>query len=171
MMHVSDSHPVLHATCYMFMCTSVEGGLMFAVHLHHCAGVYKHLESLSVYEYADRVLEARLLPCCSPQRLWLASLSRTETSASICVAALRPYWWATMSCNKHGLCRSTPPAGESRARQETCEESRVLPVTRLWNKLLCCCSGTIDQGGLLWITFLWVCFVSFPPNGKAYLKG
>lgn len=76
-------------------------------------------------------------PAVSPQRLWLASLSRTETSASICVAAPRPYWWDATRRNKHALCRSTPPVGESCARQGTSKEFWALPVTRLWNKLVC----------------------------------
>lgn len=72
----------------------------------------------------------RLFPCCSVQRLWLASLSRTETSASICVAASRPYWWAATSYDKSAVCHSTPPVGELRARQEACKEVWVPPEKR-----------------------------------------
>ena len=87
------------------------------VNTHDCAGLY-----VCVFVCSMQIeRQDRLLPCCSLQGLWLARLSRTETSASICVAAPRPYWWAATSCNRHALCRSTPPVGESRAGQETCE--------------------------------------------------
>lgn len=123
--HVPTLHPVLHD---MFMCVPVEGCLptvCMTVYLYVCAVVCKRV-SVFVCGYADRVLEDRLLPCCSPLRLWLASLSRTETSASICVAAPRPYWWAATSCDKSASCHCTPPIGESWTRQEACKEDQSM---------------------------------------------
>lgn len=108
--HVPALHPVLHD---MSMRAPVEGSPppVCGAFTREWAAV------LFVCEYADRALEDRLLPRRLPLRLWLARLSRTETSAGICVAARRPYWWAAPSLNKHASCRSTPPAGESRARR------------------------------------------------------
>lgn len=122
--HILALHLVFHD---MFMRAPVEG--VSASRLMWTRMTVQDCICASVcVQYADRASEDRLLPCCSLQGLWLARLSRTETSASICVAAPRPYWWAATSCNKHALCRSTPPVGESRAGQEASEESRALPV-------------------------------------------
>lgn len=92
--------------------------------------------SVLVCQNADRVLKNRLRSCCSPQRPWLASLSRTETSASICVSAPWPYCWAAMSFDKCALCRSAPPVEVSRAREKTCKGFWAPPETRLWKSLL-----------------------------------
>lgn len=91
--------PALHPTLHdMFTRTPVERARLF------------------VWEYADRAWGGSLLPRCSPQRMWLAALSRTETPASICAAALRPYWWAAVGDDKFAVCHSAPPAGEPWAR-------------------------------------------------------
>ena len=105
---------LLHNILYLMTCLCVR---LSDVNTHDCAGLY-----VCVFVCSMQIeRQDRLLPCCSLQGLWLARLSRTETSASICVAALRPYWWAATSCNRHALCRSTPPVGASRAGQETWE--------------------------------------------------
>lgn len=56
------------------------------------------------------------------QRLWLAPLSRTETSPSICIAAPWPYWWAATSHDKYAMCQRTPPVGETGVSRDTCVE-------------------------------------------------
>lgn len=96
--HVPISHPVLHD---MFTPAPVEGCLP-----HVCcwlAWLCSGVNCVFVCECSDKSFRRQTAPPrCSPQRLWLAILSRTETSASICVAAPRPYWWATTSYDKRG---------------------------------------------------------------------
>ena len=116
-----------------------------------------------VCEYADRAFEDRLLPCCSPLRLWLAALSRTETSANICISALWPYWWAATSFDEYALCLRTFPVGESQAIQEIRKEFRgTFQRPELYTNLSV--AKTRWRVNLNWITvaLLWVlqCHVS-----------
>lgn len=76
--------------------------------VHACGGVRVCVCVCVWWGYADRVLEDRLFPCCSPQRLWLSALPRTETSASSCFVARRPYWWAAACRHRRTSCHGTP---------------------------------------------------------------